>query len=365
MMKRVQEINGFGRKLTYLSAAVVLGNSMGCIQASSTMNVAVDATLIQTVHGNIEQRLNSRNAEKDVVAGDSIESQGFWSRYIYSDGNQKEADDKNAIALRLNGCTLGLEGIVNEQLTVGFAFTYSKTNIDVKDGSEILRSQKSDNYLGTLYLGWTEGPWFVNTVLSYGEDEDKNIYSQPLGNNPVNGIPLPYLNLKGDSKIKTWGITLGGGYNLAISEEWTFKSKAEFNFVNISYDDRNMKTDAALSENDICYTTKDIQIAEVGVGFSLLGNIVVGKGVLTPEFRLMGYYDGIENKTESDVIYIPSMTPLFSRVEGQKRDQGRAVVGLGLTYAGNGGVSFGVDCDYSFSGDYKMHSVSAKVGYKF
>ncbi|MDP0589851.1 MAG: autotransporter outer membrane beta-barrel domain-containing protein [Candidatus Endonucleobacter bathymodioli] len=363
-MKRVQEVKRFGVRLKYLSAAVVLGSVVGCVQASSTMSVAVDSTLIHAVHGNIEQRLNGRNAADAIIAGDSFESQGIWGRYIYSDGSQKQDDDKNAIAFRLNGFTLGLEGIVNEQLTVGFAFTYGKTDIDVKDGSAILRSQNGDNYLGTLYFGWTEGSWFVDTMLSYGEEENKYIYNQPLGNNPVNGAPLQYRNLKSDGKMKTWGMTIGGGYTIAISGKWALKPKSEFNFVSMRYDDRNMKTDAALAANDIRHKTKDIQIAEAGAGVSLLGNIGLGKVVFTSEFRVMGYYDLKDNKVEGEVIYIPSMTSLFGVVAGQKRDRGRAVMGLGLSCA-VGGLSFGLDYDYSLSGDYKVHSVAAKASCVF
>ncbi len=295
----------------------------------------------------IEARLNTPKgtAAAAAAAGDTFESGQFWGRYIHSDGKLKNKDDVLGYSAKLDGITLGLDGEVNDQVTVGFAFSYAKSDTDTKD---ISQSTKGDYYAGTFYGGWTEGPWFMNGMLSYlgGKNDYKS---------QVDGRAY-----KGDGDIQTWGLSLGGGYNLALDEnrEWILQPRGEFNYQNSKVDDYQLKGDGVWEQK---VKLDDYQVYELGFGARVLGEVALEQGTLMPEFRLMGYYDFNDEKNEGQITTVNGV----SKLKGKKREQGRGVAGLGLAFAMDNNFTLGLDYDYDFSGDYSAHSIMAKLSYEF
>ncbi|WP_263079646.1 autotransporter outer membrane beta-barrel domain-containing protein [Endozoicomonas sp. Mp262] len=330
-----------------------LGSELTPHVAASGALPKVSRNLLAGVHRSVDQH---RHGQNDMVAtGDTFESQGFWGQYIHNDGSQNNKDDISGFSSKVDGITLGLDAEVNEQLTVGFAFTYAKSDIKTKD--DVSQSTKGDHYMGTFYAGWNDGPWFMDGMLSYaaGKNDYKSAVTE---DNAGSSVARSY---KGKGDTSTWGVTFGGGYNLPMSDEWTLQPKAEFNFYNVKVDDYKLENSGGAFEQQI--KTEDVQITELGAGVRVMGDIAMEQGNLKPEFRLMGYYDFNNKKYEGEVKSL-SLGGVGKFV-GMKREQGRALAGLGVVYAMDENLSLGLNYDYNFSGGFKDHSIMAKVSYSF
>ncbi len=330
-----------------------LGSELTPHVAASGALPKVSRNLLAGVHRSVDQH---RHGQNDMVAtGDTFESQGFWGQYIHNDGSQNNKDDISGFSSKVDGITLGLDAEVNEKLTVGFAFTYAKSDIKTKD--DVSQSTKGDHYMGTFYAGWNDGPWFMDGMLSYAAG--KNDYKSAVTEDDAGSSVARSYKGKGDTS--TWGVTFGGGYNLPMSDEWTLQPKAEFNFYNVKVDDYKLENSGGAFEQQI--KTEDVQITELGAGVRVMGDIAMEQGNLKPEFRLMGYYDFNNKKYEGEVKSL-SLGGVGKFV-GMKREQGRALAGLGVVYAMDENLSLGLNYDYNFSGGFKDHSIMAKVSYSF
>lgn len=324
---------------------------------ASGANVMVNRSLMNRVHGSIDQHLNGL---KDMVAsGDTFESVGFWGQYIHNNGSlANKKSGKGGIygfSSKLDGITLGMEGEFDEQLAVGAAFSFAKSNISTR---KVSQSTKGNHYLGSLYMSWTEGLGFVDGVFSLGMG--KNDYKST-----VDGF-----NYKGDGKTVTWGLGVGGGYNLPVHDEWTLQPRAELSYSSFKVNDYKMKNgNEAAFEQQI--STDTVHAVELGVGFRLLGDIPLEQGTLKPEYRMMGYYDfcgknyGAELKSLDPVTGISDSDAKAEKLKGMRREKGRALVGLGLAFDMDNNLSLGMNYDYNFSGKFRDHSVMAKASYSF
>ncbi len=299
-----------------------------------------------------------------IASGDhfsGFDGGGFWSSFIYRDGSLDRGKDDNFLKYRdkINGIILGVDGDLSDQFKAGFAFTYANTDAKPKDFNNGSQSVKGNHYIGTFYGGWTEGPWFANGLLSYAVGKNDYKYmgkeDMPLD---CNGVVL-----KGSGDTSTWSFTLGGGYKMPVNEQWVFQPKTQFNYMNVGVDENKLKN----GQYSLEFKAKSFQVAEVGVGFGMIGNIPVVRGVLNPEFKLMGFYDFKGQNYKYDFTphcagagIVPSIS-----VDGRKRDQSRCIAGVGMNYAANGSLSLGLGYDFNFSEHYTGHALNAMVSYSF
>ena len=299
-------------------------------------------TVQQKTTQSISRHLNS--GRTGMATGDMFESQGFWGEYMYSDGDMKDKDDIRGYKNKISGITLGLDSLLNDQLTVGFAFTYGDVKTETNDAG---RDVNSDTYMGTLYTGWTQDNFFFDTMFSYGAG--KNDYKRK-------GLDTSY---KAEADSKLWSARFVAGYNYPMNE-WILQPQAEFNYINVTFDDFREKGSGNFAQK---VKHSDFEVMELGAGAKLMADFELGNGMLKPEFTLMGYHDFKDKKAEVEGAYLTGNGRYV--VTGSSREQNRFLAGLGVSYVMDNNLSFGLNYDYNWLGDYKAHGLVASVRYDF
>ena len=283
------------------------------------------------------------NSRTGINTGEMFESQGFWAEYIGSKGEMDNKDGVLGYESKINGVNLGLDAMVNDQTTVGFAFTMAKADITTN-------SSKSDvtanTYMGTLYTGWTMENYFFDTMFSYGRTKNEL-------ERTVSGAKY-----KAEADATVWGASFAAGYNYQMNQ-WTLQPRVEFNYMNVNMDDLDEKGGALTQK----VAFSDYEVMELGAGLRVLGEFELEQGVLRPEFKLMGYHDFKDEKSKVTVTMAdPSNSAEF---EGLERDQNRVAAGMGVNFEMQNNLTLGLHYEHNWMGDYKANSLNASVRYDF
>lgn len=304
-------------------------------------------TLTQKVNQSISRHLNSNRT--GISTGDMFESQGFWGEYIMSSGEQDNKDGVKGYEAKVNGINLGVDSMLNDQLTVGFAFTYGDLSVETNDVS---RESSGDAFMGTLYTGWTQDDFFFDTMFSYGRSS--NEYKRKSRDENF--------TYKGDADSTIMGARFVAGYNYQVNQ-WLIQPQAEFNYTKVDFDDMKEKGEAGanFAQN---VSIQEFEVMELGAGLKIMGEFEAGNGMLQPEFTLMGYHDFKDKEGEAVVTFQNGSAQPVTLL-GAERDQNRFLAGLGVRYTMANNLSFGLNYDYNWLGDYKAHGLNASIRYDF
>ncbi|MET4694153.1 autotransporter domain-containing protein [Endozoicomonas lisbonensis] len=300
-------------------------------------------TVTQKANQSISRHLNRHRT--GIATGDMFESKGVWGEYFYSDG---EMDDKSGVRgfeNKVNGINLGLDALLNDQLTVGFAFTYGDVKTETNKSG---RDASGDTFMGTLYTGWTMENYFFDTMWSYGRGSIDMKRKTSQG------------TYKSDTKSDTLGARLVGGYNYQLNQ-WLIQPQIEFNYVKVKFDDFKEKQQHGVFAQSV--KLDDFEVMELGAGLKLMADYDVANGMLKPEFTLMGYHDFKDKKPEVQGTFLNGGRTYH--VSGRDREENRVLAGVGLKYEMNNNLSLGLNYDYNWQGDYTAHGIVASVRYDF
>ena len=300
-------------------------------------------TVTQKANQSISRHLNRHRT--GIATGDMFESKGVWGEYFYSDGEMDDKREVRGFKNKVNGINLGLDALLNDQLTVGFAFTYGDVKTETNESG---RDASGDTYMGTLYTGWTMENYFFDTMWSYGRGNIDMKRKTSLG------------TYKTDTKSDTLGARLVGGYNYQYNQ-WLIQPQVEFNYAKVKFDDFKEKLDQGPFAQSV--KLDDFEVMELGAGLKLMADYDVANGMLKPEFTLMGYHDFKDKKPEVQGTFLNGGRTY--NVSGRDREQNRVLAGVGVKYEMNNNLSLGLNYDYNWQGDYTAHGIVASVRYDF
>jgi len=109
-----------------------------------------------------------------VVRGQNVccpNSGGLWFEMLGSFASQGDRDGIAGYSSDTIGFGVGLDGRLSRNFVAGFGFGGSFTQADVKQG---LGKNSVDNYLMSLYGGYTDGGWTVNIAGGYAHSSLKS-----------------------------------------------------------------------------------------------------------------------------------------------------------------------------------------------
>ncbi|AMO56106.1 hypothetical protein GZ77_04645 [Endozoicomonas montiporae] len=300
-------------------------------------------TVTQKANQSISRHLNRHRT--GIATGDMFESQGFWGEYFHSSGEMDDKKDIRGFENKVNGINLGLDAMLNEELTVGFAFTYGDVKTETNKSG---RDASGDTFMGTLYTGWTMNNYFFDTMWTYGRGDIDMKRKTSQG------------TYKSDTKSDTLGARLVGGYNYQYNQ-WLIQPQVEFNYVKVKFDDFKEKQ----SQGAFAQSVKldDFEVMELGAGLKLMADFDVSNGVLKPEFTLMGYHDFKDKKPKVEGTFLNGGGTY--RLTGKGREENRVLAGVGVKYEMNNNLTLGLNYDYNWQDDYTAHGIVASVRYDF
>ena len=300
-------------------------------------------TVTQKANQSISRHLNRHRT--GIATGDMFESKGVWGEYFYSDGEMDDKREVRGFENKVNGINLGLDALLNDQLTVGFAFTYGDVKTETNKSG---REASGDTFMGTLYTGWTMDNYFFDTMWSYGRGDIDMKRKTSQG------------TYKSDTKSDTLGARLVGGYNYQFNQ-WLIQPQIEFNYVKVKFDDFREKQQQGVFAQSV--KLDDFEVMELGAGLKLMADYDVSNGMLKPEFTLMGYHDFKDKKPEVQGTFLNGGKTYH--VSGRDREQNRVLAGVGLKYEMNNNLTLGLNYDYNWQGDYTAHGIVGSVRYDF
>lgn len=275
-------------------------------------------------------------------SGEAFKEAGVWVQTLYSTANQ---DVRNGIAgfdADSRGIAVGVDGKLNDQTTLGVAYSFLNTKVDSDSGNKT----EVDGHSVTLYGGYEVGNYFVDGSLTYGMNDNQSKRY------------IASTTAKGDYDSDVLGLNLVGGYAYHISDALLIEPRVAARYSQVNIDRfREKGSSAALAVEDQRY-----EVAELGLGVRFAGSLAAGQGTLKPHAKLMAYHDFAADQVSSTSSFVLGGTPFVSKGSDPVRNSYEA--GVGADYS-LGALTLGLAYEHLGKTDFNADTVVAKVRYDF
>lgn len=291
----------------------------------------------------INNTVSNRTASiRGASSGDALQETGAWVQTLYSDASQNKRDGVAGFNAYSRGIALGADGKLNDQLTLGLAYSFLHTSVNSKNGN---KTDVDGNAL-TLYAGFEEGNYFVDSNISYGFNKNKSHRS------------IANTRAKGTYDSKTLSADVTAGYTYNVNSQLALEPRATARYARIDIDSfREKGSSAALKTKHQRY-----EVAELGAGARLVGNFPMGNGMLQPQLTAMAYHDLAADRIKSTSTFVLGNTPFVSQGAKAVRNSYEATVGADYRL---GALTLGANYSYTGKTSYHSDTVTAKVRYDF
>lgn len=298
------------------------------------------ATGGQTLMSNVTG--NRTSSVRGASSGDVLQNTGVWTQALYSDATQDLRDGVAGFNAYSRGIAIGADGKLNEQVTLGVAYSFLHTTVNGANGN----ATEVDGNALTLYGGFELDNYFVDANLSYGINDNES-------KRRIAGT-----SAKGDYDSQVLGLNVIGGYTYHLNDQFLIEPRLAARYARVDIDSYHEKgSSAALSVNNQRY-----EVAELGAGFRVASNFQVGNGNLQPQAKLMAYHDFAADEAQSTSSFMLGGTPFVS--QGAKAVRNSYEAGVGVDYHLSA-VTVGVSYDYTGKTDFNADTFTAKVRYDF
>ncbi|MEG5264490.1 autotransporter outer membrane beta-barrel domain-containing protein [Pseudomonas sp. JDS28PS106] len=306
------------------------------INGGATRAATTSQNLISGVTG------SRTSSIRGASSGEAFEEAGVWVQSLYSDATQGRRDNVAGYNAYSHGIAVGADGKLNENLTLGLAYSFVNTDVNGKTGNKT----QVDSHAFTLYSGFELGNYFLDASLTYGLNDNQ-------GKRNIAGT-----RAKSDYDSDLLGLNLVGGYTYRITPQLLVEPRLAARYSQVNIDGyREKNSSAALKVEDQRY-----EVIELGAGMSVAGRFMLGAGSFEPQARLMAYHDFAADEARSTSTFLLGSTPFVTNGAKAVRDSFEA--GIGADYK-LGAVTLGVNYDYIGKSGFDADVFSAKVRYDF
>lgn len=248
---------------------------------------------------------------------------GAWVKVLNGDSNQNERGGISGYDADSSGIIIGADGKLNEQTTLGLAFSHVHTDVNGDNGNDT----DVDTNLLTGYAGWENGPVTVLGSLSYGKSENdskRHIASETA---------------KASYDANMLAADLSAGYTFNLNENLAVQPIIGTRYTKVDIDGFTEKGPAAALSTG----SQKLEVFDVGGGVKLKGTY----GNFKPTARLMAYRDLVQDSAQTNSAFtLGGNTFVTSGVEATKWTYG---VGLEWTH---GQYTLGAAYDYTRKADF-------------
>lgn len=275
-------------------------------------------------------------------SGDVLTQTGVWVKVLTADATQDTRNQVAGFDADSNGIIIGADGKVNDETTVGLAYSYVKSDVDSDNGNKL----DVDTHTLTAYAGWENGPISVDGSISYGlSDNDSKRY---IGSTTA----------KSNYDSDLLAIDLTAGYTFAIDSQLNIEPVIGARYSNVKIDGFTEKgSEAALTTG-----SQRLETAELGFGVRADAAYAFGEGTLKPQASIMTYHDFAQDETSTTSAYVLGGNTFLSSGASPNKESYEA--NLGLDYS-VGSVTFGASYDYLRKTDFHADAYSLRARYDF
>ncbi|MDJ0643372.1 MAG: autotransporter domain-containing protein, partial [Erythrobacter sp.] len=339
-------VNSFGGAITSATANNRLPASIFTALnglGSAAEFEAVALTLLPAINDGVTreiyeaQRLASSQVQ-DRLSGEAV---GLWGQAFY---RSADADPTSLSSLGYDadtlGFTLGLDGKVGENTTIGVLFNYS--DIEVEAGGLAGAESEIDAIQIGAYAGFDLGQAYVNAELGYSTssvDNSRTALGSPIsGESDVDGV---YASLNVGYDIDAGGVlvTPNGGLRYADLSRDTFTETGGLGLT--------LDSDSA-------------EFLEARIGLKVAGKAETGA---IPYASVDYAYD-----LGSDPLAIQGSfnggADTFT-VIADEAGESRFDIAAGLDFVNEGGLTIGAEYRGRFASDYQSHSGGVSIRFEF
>jgi outer membrane autotransporter protein len=293
--------------------------------------------LISNVTGN-----RTSSVRQGSSSGDALTETGTWVQALYSDANQDLRDGITGYNAYSRGFAVGADGKLNEQLTLGLAYSFLNTDVNSNNGN----TTEVDGHAFTLYGGFEQGNYFIDGSLTYGLNDN------------ASQRHIAGTTAKGDYDSNLLGVNLVGGYSYHIGNELLIEPRLAARYSMVDIDGFTEKgSSATLKVKDQRY-----EVLDLGAGVRVAANYPLGQGTIEPQAKLMAYHDFAADQVSSTSTFVLGGTPFATT--GAKPARNSYEAGVGVDYR-LGAMTVGASYDYLAKSDFNADTFTAKVRYDF
>jgi outer membrane autotransporter protein len=303
---------------------------------------SVDAAMAGA--GLTSNALNTRmNGQRSgLSSGEALADSGVWVQTLDSNMDQDSRGGVAGYSANASGITLGADGKINPNTTLGLAYSYVNANVSSDTGN---KTDVHGNSLA-LYGAWELGNWFSQGSLSYGHDsnDSKRYVADTLA--------------KGSYDSDVLSLNALAGYSFKVNDRLLLEPRVAARYSNVQVDGYSEhNSSAALHNGDQRFET-----GELGAGLRVASNAALFGGMLQPEATLMAYHDLIGDRINQTSAFTQGGSSFT--VTGAKAARDSYEGSLGVNYAINA-LTFGASYNYQAKSGYNADTVMLKARYNF
>ncbi|KJW02278.1 outer membrane autotransporter barrel domain protein [Rickettsia endosymbiont of Ixodes pacificus] len=348
-------------KLTPIQEADAVTHLMQDVVKPSDTITAINN---QVILSNISSSLINLNARMDaiqpaaVAAGDEDRDAKFgaWISPFVGNATQKMRNNISGYKSDTTGGTIGFDGLVNDDLALGLAYTRADTDIKLKNNKT--GDNKVESNIYSVY-GLYNVPYenlFVEAIASYS---DNKIRSKSRRVITTALATTAYQTANGKYKSESYTGQLMAGYTYAMPENINLTPLAGLRYSTIK--DKGYKETGTTYQN-LTVKGKNYNTFDGLLGAKVSSNINVGEVVLTPELYAMVDYV-FKNKVPAIDARLQGMTAPFP-TNSFKQSKTSFDVGVGVT-AKHKMMEYGINYDTNIGSKYFAQQGSVKVRVNF
>ncbi|BCJ05894.1 autotransporter [Pseudomonas sp. RtIB026] len=294
----------------------------------------------QRLIGNaIDNRSSSLRAPR---ADEARRASGVWMQSLYSDASQQQRDGIAGYNAYSRGVAVGADGQLDDQLTLGAAYSFIDTDINGKRGNKT----QVQSHAFSLYGSYTLDNYFVDASLTYGFNDNQ-------GKREIAGT-----RAKSDYDSNLLGLNLVGGYSWQPDPRLLVEPRLAARYSRVDIDSFNEKGSSAALKVE----AQRYEAIELGAGVRVASQLPLGAGILEPQLKVMAYHDFAADPVQNTATFVLGTTPFVSHGASVARNSYEA--GLGADYK-LGAVSVGVSYDYAGKSGFDADVFSARLRYAF
>lgn len=321
--------------LTAISTAVQGGNVAMAAEAAKDLAPTTSQQVMgvaQGVNNVLSNVTGNRMSAMGRAGGDAFIGGALWAQGLYNHTKQDENASSDGFTANTRGLALGIDGKVNQAVTLGLGYGYTNTNADA-GGKDI----DVDGHNFFAYAQYQPNAWYVNGMIGYSLSKYTEEKS-PMG-----------ITMKSKYDVNTYSANLTSGYDFAngitphiglryiLAKQDGYNDGAQY----IKSDDNNLLTGVLGVKYTADVKAKDLTFA--------------------PNIRLAATYDFISDNSVANVNVIGGGSYQITG-ERLKRFGVETGVGFETTY---GDWNLMIDYNGSFKKDYQSHTGMLKAKYNF
>lgn len=278
---------------------------------------------------------------RGASSGSAFSETGFWVQGHDSDLRQGRRSGIAGYDADSRGLSLGIDGRLSEQWTLGIAYS----NLDTKVSGRTGNKSEIDSQVLTLYSGFERGPIFVDTSLSYG-------FNDNTSKRDIAGT-----RAKGEFDSRSLALNLEAGYGLHAGGV-TLEPRVATRYSRLDIDGYREKGSSAA----LAVSSQRYEAIELGAGARLASAIALGQGTLEPELKLMAYHDFAADQASSTSSFVLGGSSFVTHGAKPARDSYEASLGVNYRL---GALSLGAGYEHVGRSGFDADTLRAKVRYDF